>query len=477
MIQPQGASLKVKESPAQVCPSDPLADMEVNGGVEAERRAVSDGAKEPQQSTVSDDLKSAGSGPIYLDYNATTPIDPRVAKAMIPLLTTCWGNPSSGHKYGTEAAAALAAARAQVAQIIACRPAEIVFTSGGTESINHSIRGAAFAQRRAKRGSHIIISAVEHIAVKATAAFLAKRHGFHVTILPVENTGAVRPEALAAAVRADTAVVSIMTANNEVGTVNDIAALVAAVKAKNKNTLFHTDASQAVGKVPVDVLKSKVDYLTIAGHKLYAPKGVGALYIRTGTPLIDPLMHGAGHEGGRRAGTENVLLAVGLGQACALAHAGLAERMRVMRETRDLLEQLILMHFYSSHETSGQGTSNPQKPTPKLKVNGDRKDRLPNTLSISFRGVQSHAVLAAIQGKVACSAGSACHSHEVTISAVLKAMAVPEAFARGTLRLSTGIHTTKDEVRIAAKIICGAIDEAILDAKPAVNPLIGGDTS
>eukprot|EP00466_Bigelowiella_natans_P015831 jgi/Bigna1/92143/estExt_fgenesh1_pm.C_40030 len=382
----------------------------------------------------------------YLDYNATTPIDPRVQAVMQPLLSSGWGNPSSSHVYGKVANAALKAARQKVAAAVGCADSnEIVFTSGGTESINHAIRGAAFASKRIRYGgNHIIISSIEHVAVSATCRYLQDHHGFKVTTLPVDGSGRVSPEALKKAITRKTVVVSIMMANNEVGTIQPIAELVKVAKAASKKIIFHTDASQAVGKIDVNVQELGVDLLTIAGHKLYAPKGIGALYIRNELPVtLEPLIHGAGHEMGRRAGTENILLAAGLGEACQIAKQDLEERMRHMKLCRDHLQRKIMDEFKGAL----------------VRINGDEKARLPNTLSISFHGLASHEILHDIQDLVACSAGSACHSNEVRsisirISHVLAAMKVPLDFAKGTLRLSTGINTTIEEADKAAKFVC-----------------------
>ncbi|GAB5357594.1 hypothetical protein AAMO2058_000387700 [Amorphochlora amoebiformis] len=401
-----------------------------------------------------------GGRPIYMDHNATTPIDEPVARHMEPLLRSCWGNPSSGHVYGKEASEALAKARLQIATLIGCTADEIIITSGGTESINHAIRGAALAPSNSKmemkegipikeKKKHIVISMVEHVAVTKTCAYLTKHHGFDVTLLPVNEEGSVSPSVLAKAVKDNTVVISIMLANNEVGTIQPVQELVKAAKSSNPNVIFHTDASQAVGKITVNVDELGVDLLTIAGHKLYAPKGIGALYIRKDLLDIVPFMCGAGHESGRRAGTENVLLACGLGKACELARLNMSDRFNRMAKSRDLLEILILSHFAGVESV--------------VRVNGDVKNRLPNTLSISFRDIASHDLLKRIQDRVACSAGSACHSHEVTISKVLKAMNVPKEYAKGTLRLSTGIHTTKAEVVRTARIICDAVDDAMME--------------
>jgi len=371
--------------------------------------------------------------PVYLDYNATTPHAPEAVAAMRPFLDIHFGNPSSTHCYGAVTRAAIVQSRSQVAGLLNAKPDEIVFTSGGTESNNYAIRGAALAG--AQRGRHIITSQIEHPAVTEVCRQL-EADGFEVTWLPVDGDGLVRVEEVEAAVRPDTILITIMHANNEVGTIQPIQA--AAEIARRRGIMLHTDAAQSVGKIPTDVHELGVDLLTIAGHKLYAPKGVGALYIREGITL-HPLMRGAGQEHGRRPGTENVLEIVGLGAACEGARRDLAMNMARMRESRDELERGL-------RETIRD-----------VRVNGHPERRLPNTLSLSIRGVNAHELLTAIEPHVAASAGAACHSGEVQVSHVLRAMGVPMEWARGTLRLSTGRNTTREEVNDATSTIAGAV--------------------
>jgi cysteine desulfurase len=371
--------------------------------------------------------------PVYLDYNATTPHAPEVVAAMRPFLEKHFGNPSSAHRYGALTRAAVAQARSQVAQLLNSKPSEIVFTSGGTESNNYAIRGAALA--RAERGRHIITSQIEHPAVIEVCRRL-EADGFEVTWLPVDGDGLVRVAEAETAIRPDTILITLMHANNEVGTIQPIQAV--AEIARRRGITFHTDAAQSAGKIPTDVRELGVDLLTITGHKLYAPKGVGALYVRNGITL-HPLMQGAGQEQGRRPGTENVLEIVGLGQACEVAGRDLAENMARMRESRNELERGLRERIAD------------------VRVNGHPERRLPNTLSVSIRGVNANELLAAIEPNVAASAGAACHSGEVRISHVLRAMGVPEDWARGALRLSTGRNTTREEVRVAIAAIADAV--------------------
>jgi len=362
--------------------------------------------------------------PIYLDYNATTPIDPVVAEAMKPFLSEDFGNPSSGHYYGHRARAAVERARGQVASLLRCKSEEIIFTSGGTESNNHAIRGYAFANEH--KGRHIITSQIEHPAVLEVCRYL-EEHGFDITYLPVDSYGAVLVEDLEGAIRADTILVTIMLANNEVGTIQPIERIAAILNARGVR--FHTDAAQAVGKIPVHVGELGVDMLSIAGHKLYAPKGIGALYLRGGLQL-EKFMFGADHESNRRAGTENVLEIVGLGAACEVAEHGISEFTENMASTRDRLESLLTDAF------------------PLAKVNGHPERRLPNTLSISFPNVEANTILSEATG-IAVSAGAACHSDAIDVSHVLVAMGVPESTAMGTIRVSTGRSTTDNDIDAA----------------------------
>ena len=370
--------------------------------------------------------------PIYLDYNATTPIDPEVAAAMLPCIREHFGNPSSAHAYGVEARRIVERARGQVASLLRCRPGEVLFTSGGTESNNHAVKGAARALRR--RGNHIVTSAVEHPAVMEVCRALSAE-GFEVSVIPVDATGLVDLAALERAIGDRTVLVSVMHANNEVGTIQPVAEI--ARLARRRGVLVHTDAAQTVGKIPVDAADLGVDLLTVAGHKLYAPKGVGALYIREGVRL-ETFMHGAGHEAGRRAGTENVIGIAGLGAACEAARRDLDGNRERMRKTRDRLQDGLLRAVEG------------------VRVNGHPEQRLPNTLSVSFRGLDAGALLAAMEG-LAASAGAACHGASVEVSRTLRAMAVPLEWARGTIRLSTGKYTTEGEVDRAVEIIAGAV--------------------
>jgi len=372
--------------------------------------------------------------PIYLDYNATTPIAREVAEAMAPYLYGEFGNPSSAHPYGVAAKRAVENARAQVALLIGCDPGEIVFTSGGTESNNAAIKGATLALR--ERGNHVVTSSIEHPAVTEVCRWLEGR-GFEVTWLPVDEHGLVAVSDLEAALRDSTVLVSVMHANNEVGTVEPIAELAGAAHARG--AVFHTDAAQSVGKLPVSVDALGVDLLSIAGHKLYAPKGVGALYIRTGTDL-EGLIHGADHEAGRRPGTENVLEIVGLGKACEIARRDVAKDEIHFRRMRDLLHERIV---------SALGEE-------AVRLNGHPDLRLPNTLSLSFRGVEANTLLSEIGDRVAASAGAACHTDRIDVSHVLEAMGVPEEWAMGTVRCSVGRSTTEDEVDSAARVVVDA---------------------
>jgi cysteine desulfurase len=357
---------------------------------------------------------------IYLDYNASTPIAPETVEAMRPFLTDHYGNPSSAHWAGAPARAAVERARSQVAGALGCSPEEIVFTSGGTESNNHAVKGTFFALR--SRGSHIITTQVEHPAVVQPCRFL-ERLGVEVTLLPVDGTGMVDPDDVRRAITGRTILITVMHANNEVGTIEPIAEI--GRIAREHGLLFHTDAAQSVGKIATHVEDLAVDMLSVAGHKVYAPKGVGALYIRRGVRL-EPFVHGAAHESGRRGGTENVLLAVGLGAACELAGrwTGMAQVARL----RDLFWDRL-------QEALGD----------RAVLNGHPSERLPNTLNVSFPGREGAEILSRLEG-VAASTGSACHAGSVEISPVLKAMHVKPEVAMGAIRFSLGRSTTEDEI-------------------------------
>jgi cysteine desulfurase len=374
--------------------------------------------------------------PIDLDHNATTPLDPAVADAMLPFLRGGHGNPSSSHALGRRARAAVEGARAHVAALLGAEPDEIILTSGGSEANNTAIFGVA--ERRHDEGRHLITSAVEHPAVLAPLRVLEAR-GWSLTVLPVDGRGRVDPADLARAVRPDTVLVSVMHANNEVGTIEPIAEISGICR--EHGAWLHTDAAQTVGKIPVDVDALGVDLLTVAGHKFHGPKGVGALYVRRGRD-VPPLIHGAGHERGRRAGTENVLAIVGLGEAARLARARLADgadAMRAIRARRDRLRARL------------------ESALPGLHVNGDPDGGLPNTLSAAIPGVDAAALLASIGDRVAASPGAACHSDGMDVSAVLTAMKVPLELARGTIRFSLGHRTTDEDVDEAAAIVAAAV--------------------
>ena len=377
--------------------------------------------------------------PIYLDYNATTPIDPAVREAMLPYLDAHFGNPSSTHGYGKEAHAAVETARHQLAGLLGAQPEEIVFTGGGSEASNHAIKGVVLKKPRGwfgrwGRDAHVITSAVEHPATLQPCEFL-KTLGCSVTVLPVDRYGMVDPDAVRRAITPRTKLVSLMHSNNEVGTLNPIRE-VAAV-AHERGVLVHTDAAQSVGKLAVRVDELGVDLLTVAGHKLYAPKGVGALYVRRGVELAN-LIHGAGHEGGRRAGTENVPYIVGLGKAAEVAGASLPTATDRLRALRDRLHAAL---------TRGLGG--------RLILNGPPDQRLPNTLNVNFVGRVGAELLQKVPG-IAASTGSACHEGKVSQSPVLCAMRVPPDVGQGAVRLSVGRFTTEDEVDRAAEMLIAA---------------------
>ncbi|KAA3620072.1 MAG: aminotransferase class V-fold PLP-dependent enzyme [Calditrichaeota bacterium] len=369
--------------------------------------------------------------PIYLDYNATTPIAPEVAEAMLPFLTE-FGNPSSDHIFGRKTKAAVNTARQQVADFINCSPDEIYFTSGGSESNNWALKGLAFSQPDA----HILTSEIEHPAIIEVCKYLASK-GVKITFIPVRSSGVIDMARLAEIIQTgNVSLISVMHANNEVGTIQPIKELME--MAKIQRIPVHTDAAQSLGKIPVDVQDIEVDLLSIAGHKLYAPKGIGALFCREGV-MLENLIHGAGHERGRRAGTENVLLIVALGKACELAKKRIVIQQKQVAVLRDYLQHKLIENIAD------------------VKINGADAPRLPNTLSISIRDVQSQDILHQIEGEIACSAGSACHAGMVTISPVLRAMQVPDNYAAGTLRLSLGVSTSKNEIETAARLIIGAV--------------------
>jgi len=374
--------------------------------------------------------------PIYLDYNATTPIDKEVAGAMKPFLDELFGNPSSSHEFGIRTRKAVETARNQVAGLIGCLREEIIFTSGGTESNNFAIKGVALANRH--KGNHIITTSIEHPAVIEVCRYLAS-NGFRITYLPVDEFGWVDPDNVKKAITSETILITVMHANNEVGTIQPVDEI--GEIAKSHSILFHTDAAQSVGKIPVDVNRMKVDLLSIAGHKLYAPKGIGALYVRKGVKL-EKLIHGADHEMNRRAGTENILEISGLGMACEIARRDLEKNM---------------LHVSSMRNALFKGIT---KAIPNVKLNGHPENKLPNTLSLSFRGIEANTLLSELSG-IAASAGAACHTDNIEISSVLKAMHVPEEFAMGTIRFSTGKYTTQAEIERASELVISAVKRLI----------------
>jgi cysteine desulfurase len=380
--------------------------------------------------------------PIYLDYNATTPVDPAVVEAMLPYLQSNFGNPSSTHAYGRCAHDAVDRARAEVAGLLGSQRDEIVFTGGGTEASNHALKGAVFARLQGLAGRlgdrsatpHLVTCAVEHPATLQPCDFL-RRLGCSVTILPVDRHGLVDPDAVREALTRETVIVSIMHANNEVGTLQPIREIAAI--ARRQGVLMHTDAAQSVGKLAVDVNEMGVDLLTVAGHKLYAPKGIGVLYARRGVRL-EPVLHGAGHEGGRRAGTENVPYIVGLGKACAVARDHLPAATQRLRQLRDRLWERL-------REALGDD----------IVLNGHPERRLPNTLNVNFVGHIGADLLARVP-EVAASTGSACHEGQVRLSPVLAAMGVPPEAGQGAVRLSVGRFTTEEEIECAADALIRA---------------------
>ena len=370
--------------------------------------------------------------PIYLDYNATTPIDSQVAEAMLPYIHGLYGNPSSGHAFGLEARAGVDRARYQVASMLGCHDDEVLFTSGGTESDNHAIKGVAGAYRA--KGNHFITSNIEHPAVEEVCRYL-EIQGFEVTYLPVDGHGLIDPQQVEDAITDRTILVTIMHANNEVGTIQPIREI--ADIAHRRGAVMHSDCAQSIGKIPVDVDDLGVDLLTIAGHKLYAPKGIGVLYIRRGVE-IEKFMHGADHEMGRRAGTENIILEAGLGIACQLIEQNLDGYIQHMSQMRDRLEAGL------------------QREIPGVRVNGHPEKRLPNTSSVSFKDQEANTILDKLHS-VAASAGAACRAGRIDVSAVLKAMNLPIEYAMGTIRLSVGRHTTEEEIDRAVQEIADVI--------------------
>ena len=360
---------------------------------------------------------------IYLDNAATTAVSPEVLEAMLPYFTQCFGNPSSIHSTGRDARRVVDAARRQVAAAIGAQPQEIYFTAGGSESDNWAIKGTAFAKK--SRGNHIITSAIEHHAVLHTCAWLEKQ-GFEVTYLPVDEFGRVRVEDVEKAITDKTILITIMAANNEIGTIQPIAEI--GKLAHDKGILFHTDAVQAIGAMPIDVNAMHIDMLSMSGHKFHGPKGIGALYIRKGVK-IDQYLHGGAQERGQRAGTENLAGIVGMGKAIEIATQHLEENAARLTVLRDKLIDGILAEI------------------PDVRLNGHRTQRLPNNVNVSVRYVEGEALLLRLDlAGIAGSSGSACTSGSLDPSHVLLAIGLPHEIAHGSLRLSLGTDTTEAEI-------------------------------
>lgn len=371
---------------------------------------------------------------IYLDYNATTPVRPEVLQEMLPFFKGDFGNPSSGHAFGRNPASAVRLARERLSGLLGCDPEEVIFTGCGSESDNLAIKGVANALR--EKGNHIITTAIEHPAVILACKYLQAR-GFEVTYLPADEYGRVSPSAVEAAMTDRTILVSVMHANNETGSIQPVREISEITKAKG--VCFHTDAAQSVGKIPVNVEDLGVDLLAVAGHKFYAPKGVGALYVRKGIRL-EPLIHGGGQEHSLRAGTENVALIAGMGKAAELAGQEQEVNSRRLASLRDRLHELL--------------SAKPGR----VQLNGHPTERLPNTLNTSFEGVDSSELLTSIP-EVAASTGSACHANRNEPSSVLTAMGVPRDLALGAVRFSLGLYTTREEVDRAAALIADRVNE------------------
>ena len=389
---------------------------------------------------------------IYLDHNATTPVDPAVLEAMLPYFSGEFGNASSIHTFGQRARAAVETARDQVAALLNARPQEIIFTSGGTESDNHAIFGVTstcFTSSISSTSPHILTSSIEHEAVLNTCQEVEK-HGVAVTYLPVSRAGLIDLDDLRKAIRPGTALITIMHANNELGTVQPLAEI--GRIAAEHDIYFHTDAVQSVGKIPVDVQTCQIDLLSLSGHKLYAPKGIGAIYIKGGTRLRQ-LLYGGHHQRGFRPGTENVAAIVGLGRAAELACHSLAEDAARISGLRDELEQGLLARV------------------PASRANAAGASRTPNTSNITFPGIEGEALIIALDLKgLACSTGAACSSGAVEPSHVLTAIGISAAEARASIRFSLGRHTTTAEINAALEIVPAAVAQ-LRRLSPAYHPV------
>lgn len=374
--------------------------------------------------------------PIYLDHCATTPVHPEVVEAMLPYFSEYYGNPSSIHTIGQRAKTALEEARQQVADLIGATAEEIVFTSGGTEADNLAIRGALYGN--GKRGNHIITSAIEHHAVLNTCWFLQSR-GVDVTCVPVNEDGLIDPDKVREAISDTTALVSIMHANNEIGTIEPIVEIASIVK--EKGIIFHTDAVQTVGKISVDVNRLNIDLMALSGHKIYGPKGIGALYIRKGTDIV-PMLYGGKQEGGIRHGTENVPAIVGLGKACEIAGRECAVQVDYLKNLRDHLETRIL------------------KEIPDVFRNGHLEKRLPHVANLSVESIEAESIVRELDKKgIAISAGSACTSDSIEISHVIAALGMQKQRAGGSIRFSLGRNTTLEEINTTVWVLGDAVQK------------------
>ncbi len=372
---------------------------------------------------------------IYLDHAATTPIDPDVLQAMMPYLTEQYANPSTLYSFGREASAAVEEARANVASLIGADPGEIYFTAGATESDNWAVIGAALAQE--KKGNHIITSAIEHHAVLETCEYLQKKRGFELTVVPVDEYGLVDPEAVRNAITDKTILISIMHANNEIGTIEPIVEIGSI--ARENGILFHTDATQSVGRIPVDVKALNVDLLSLSGHKMYGPKGIGALYIRKGV-RIQPYLHGGGQENRKRAGTHNVPGIVGLGKAAEIAQRVMAEQSARLTELRDWLIERITAEI------------------PNVRLNGHPTKRLPNNVNVSVQGIEGESMILSLDMFGICvSSGSACTSGDLSASHVLLAIGLPHELAHGSIRMTLGHSTTKEDLEKVVEALTGVV--------------------
>ena len=372
---------------------------------------------------------------IYMDHSATSPVDPEVFEAMKPYFTEGFGNASTLYKLGRDAKMAMETARKQVASLINAEPKEIIFTSGGTESDNIAIKGTVY--RLKNKGNHIITSNIEHPAVTETCKYLEK-NGFEVTYVPVDKEGLVHPEDVEKAITDKTVLITIMHANNEIGTIQPIAEI--GKIARKHGIYFHTDAVQSVGKIPVDVKAMNVDMLSLSSHKLYGPKGIGALYIKKGVRL-EPIIHGGGHERGLRPGTENVPAIVGLGKACEISEENLDKDMEYLKKLRDKLIDSVLEQNEEAY------------------LNGHRTQRLPGNVNFRFTGIEGESLILHLDSKgIAASTGSACSSIKLEPSAVLMAIGLKEVEAHGSLRLSLGRENTEEDIDYTIKAIKEVVD-------------------